>query len=362
MVLALGSLQVQTALRFAASREADNPDIKQMETYSNTLYIFDCNGSMYDRDLPMIVPTCLFCRSTGGYHMVGRARTVEVDGDFLEVLVALREAQPGEAGNGKEGSIGMGRARRFVVGEGVWIKMIKSALVWPQTGGLFGELLANEAQRRRLSGLVIDGNCRDTPLLRQRLGRGEPTGETTDGDVVAHLPPRAAPKCRHSQEAWTLPGGDLTAVWGAREVSGSRARRSKWRRSHLHHNMRLEQGKLAVPFLGEAAWKDLSGSLSLLLRRSDFIVEIQMGGVSIQPGDFVLGDDDGLVVCRPRPRKFGELSACEACDYMSRNELNMEEKPVREVECVHSHFGSSPFLACAQADRQPSSKLRITQA
>lgn len=96
MVLALGSLQVQTALRFAASREADNPDIKQMETYSNTLYIFDCNGSMYDRDLPMIVPTCLFCRSTGGYHMVGRARTVEVDGDFLEVLVALREAQPGE--------------------------------------------------------------------------------------------------------------------------------------------------------------------------------------------------------------------------------------------------------------------------
>lgn len=87
-----------------------------------------------------------------------------------------------------------------------------------------------------------------------------------------------------------------------------------------------------------------------------------MGGVSIQPGDFVLGDDDGLVVCRPRPRKFGELSACEACDYMSRNELNMEEKPVREVECVHSHFGSSPFLACAQADRQPSSKLRITQA
>ena len=146
----------------------------------------------------------------------------------------------------------MGRARRFVVGEGVWIKMIKSALVssfslpkssfpwntplgklrrspptgdcilyytqfitvpflpcpvhlpqletrscrtslgpsssqpsgdevWPQTGGLFGELLANEAQRRRLSGLVIDGNCRDTPLLRQRLGRGEPTGETTDG-------------------------------------------------------------------------------------------------------------------------------------------------------------------------------------
>ncbi|CAK9056152.1 unnamed protein product [Durusdinium trenchii] len=133
-----------------------------------------------------------------GYHMVGRARTVEVDGDFLEVLVALREAQPGE------------------------VIMIDAGLrrgdeVWPQTGGLFGELLANEAQRRRLSGLVIDGNCRDTPLLRQM----------------------------------SLP---------------------------IYHRGQH-------PNAGTAK------------KRGRSQVEIQMGGVSIQPGDFVLGDDDGLVVC-----------------------------------------------------------------
>ena len=37
---------------------------------------------------------------------------------------------------------------------------------WPITGGMFGELLAAEAQRKGLAGLVIDGNCRDTPATR----------------------------------------------------------------------------------------------------------------------------------------------------------------------------------------------------
>ena len=38
---------------------------------------------------------------------------------------------------------------------------------WPRAGGMFGELLASEALRRQLGGLVVDGNCRDLPLLRQ---------------------------------------------------------------------------------------------------------------------------------------------------------------------------------------------------
>ena len=48
---------------------------------------------------------------------------------------------------------------------------------WPRAGGLFGELLASEAFRKGLGGLVIDGNCRDTPLLRQ--SRGEVCGVVT---------------------------------------------------------------------------------------------------------------------------------------------------------------------------------------
>lgn len=42
--------------------------------------------------------------------------------------------------------------------------------MWPRCGGLFGELLASEALRRGLGGLVVDGNCRDSGLLRQWLG------------------------------------------------------------------------------------------------------------------------------------------------------------------------------------------------
>ena len=42
-------------------------------------------------------PAYLLCSShVSGYHMVGVARTVAVDGDFLEVLAALRDAGPGE--------------------------------------------------------------------------------------------------------------------------------------------------------------------------------------------------------------------------------------------------------------------------
>lgn len=89
--------------------------------------------------------------------------------------------------------------------------------VWPRAGGMFGELLANEAARRGVAGMVIDGNCRDTPVLLQM----------------------------------SLP------VY-------SRGRH---------------------PNAGTAK------------RRGKSQIDVQLGGVVIRPGDFVLGDDDGVVVC-----------------------------------------------------------------
>lgn len=83
-----------------------------------------------------------------GYRMAGVARTVRLDGDFLTVVQALKEAEADE------------------------VLMIDSGLrdgapAWPATGGMFGELLAAEAQRKKLGGLVIDGNCRDSAMLRE---------------------------------------------------------------------------------------------------------------------------------------------------------------------------------------------------
>uniref|UniRef100_A0A7S0F9X4 4-hydroxy-4-methyl-2-oxoglutarate aldolase n=1 Tax=Pyrodinium bahamense TaxID=73915 RepID=A0A7S0F9X4_9DINO len=82
---------------------------------------------------------------------------------------------------------------------------------------MFGELLASEAARRGIAGMVVDGNCRDTPLLLQMS-----------------LPVYC--RGRH-------------------------------------------------PNAGTATKRGMSQ------------VEISMGSVLVRPGDFVLGDDDGVVVC-----------------------------------------------------------------
>jgi len=137
-----------------------------------------------------------------GYRMVGVARTVAVDGDFLGVLISLRESGPGEI-------IMIDAGMRGEPGDAHW----------PRAGGLFGELLASEASRRGLGGLVIDGNCRDTPLLRQI----------------------------------SLP--------------------------IYHRGQHPNAGTAQKPGRSQ--------------------VEIQMGSVTVKPGDFVLGDDDGVVVCSP---------------------------------------------------------------
>src|SRR6516225_7249820 len=71
-------------------------------------------------------------------QMVGRARTVRCRDDFLTVLRALSDSEPGEV---------------LVVDGG------------GGTRALAGELFATEATRRKLAGIVIDGACRDTSRL-----------------------------------------------------------------------------------------------------------------------------------------------------------------------------------------------------
>jgi 4-hydroxy-4-methyl-2-oxoglutarate aldolase len=71
-------------------------------------------------------------------QMVGRARTVRCRDDFLAVLRALCDSEPGEV---------------LVVDGG------------GGTRALAGELFATEGARRHLAGIVIDGACRDTAKL-----------------------------------------------------------------------------------------------------------------------------------------------------------------------------------------------------
>ncbi len=72
--------------------------------------------------------------------MVGRALTVKCRDDFLTVLYALSQAKAGDV---------------LVIDGGSG----KAAVT--------GELIATEAQRRGVCGIVIDGACRDSATLRQ---------------------------------------------------------------------------------------------------------------------------------------------------------------------------------------------------
>ncbi len=72
--------------------------------------------------------------------LIGRARTVVCQDDFLTVILALKEAEPGEV------------------------------LVVDGRGGrraLAGELFASEAARKGLGGLVVDGAVRDIVTLHK---------------------------------------------------------------------------------------------------------------------------------------------------------------------------------------------------
>jgi RraA family protein len=73
-----------------------------------------------------------------GSRLLGRARTVRCHNDFLTVIKALHEAKKGEV------------------------------LVIDGSGGtkaLLGELFSLEAQRKKLSGIIVDGACRDVASI-----------------------------------------------------------------------------------------------------------------------------------------------------------------------------------------------------
>ena len=195
--------------------------------------------------------TCALCDASGkkarvvkglrplksGYHMVGRARTVAIDGDFLEVLAAVHDAVAGE-----------------VIMIDASMRGSPEDAIWPRAGGMFGELIANEAARKGVSGLVIDGNCRDTPLLLQMS-----------------LPVY----CRGKH-----------------------------------------------PNAGTAK------------KRGQTQVEIELGGVAVRPGDYILGDDDGIVVC----------SAAELDAWLSKAEAiqALEGRMLSHIQAGGSLFDKLP--------------------
>lgn len=76
-----------------------------------------------------------------GLRLIGRAHTLTCHEDFLTVIVALRDALPGEV------------------------------LVIDSQGSrkaLTGELFPTEARRKGLAGIVNDGPCRDTAAIRKQ--------------------------------------------------------------------------------------------------------------------------------------------------------------------------------------------------
>ncbi|MDH5383398.1 MAG: RraA family protein [Candidatus Aminicenantes bacterium] len=75
-----------------------------------------------------------------GIKMIGIARTVHCRGDFLSVIKALQEAEEDEV--------------LVIDAEGDKIAFA-------------GEMFATEAQRKKLSGMVIDGGCRDVGRIRK---------------------------------------------------------------------------------------------------------------------------------------------------------------------------------------------------
>jgi RraA family protein len=91
-----------------------------------------------DKDIRVLDPAIRPIRDD--LKLVGRAHTVRCRDDFLTVIQALKEAEPGEV------------------------------LVVDGQGGeraLAGELFATEAARKELAGLVIDGAVRDVRTIRR---------------------------------------------------------------------------------------------------------------------------------------------------------------------------------------------------
>lgn len=107
--------------------------IKQQLAELDTPCISDANKSLRVLD-PEIRPI------SQGLQMIGIARTVHCESDFLTVIKALHDAEANDV---------------LVIDAGA-AKIAVS-----------GELFATEAKRKKLAGIVIDGGCRDIKHLRQ---------------------------------------------------------------------------------------------------------------------------------------------------------------------------------------------------
>ncbi len=108
-------------------------EIKHRLSRLDTACLCDANKSIRTLD-PGIRPI------RSDLKLIGRARTVVCQDDFLTVILALKEAEPGEV------------------------------LVVDGRGGrraLAGELFASEAAQKGLGGLVVDGAVRDIVTLRK---------------------------------------------------------------------------------------------------------------------------------------------------------------------------------------------------
>ena len=99
-------------------------------------------------------------------RMLGRAVTVQANGDLISVLAGLQLSRPGDV---------------LVIAAGV------------EDLAVAGELFGTEAVRRGLSGMVIDGLCRDTDTLARLsipvFARGAtPKAAPAQGVPEVHVP------------------------------------------------------------------------------------------------------------------------------------------------------------------------------
>jgi 4-hydroxy-4-methyl-2-oxoglutarate aldolase len=97
-------------------------------------------ASLADADKTIRVMSPAILPVKAGKKVIGTARTVSCFNDFLTVIHALDQSQPGD------------------------VLVVDSQ---ESTRALVGELFTTEAQRRGLSGIIVDGPVRDVEMIRK---------------------------------------------------------------------------------------------------------------------------------------------------------------------------------------------------
>jgi regulator of RNase E activity RraA len=126
-------MRIMNARPIREGYEMDFKTLKRRMSLLDTACLCDADKNLRVMD-PEIHPI------TQGLKMVGIARTVRCESDFLTVIKALHDAKEDEV---------------LVVAAGA--KKIAVA----------GELFTTEAKRKNLGGIVIDGGCRDMRSLKK---------------------------------------------------------------------------------------------------------------------------------------------------------------------------------------------------